>query len=582
MMAVPKKLEKKYYLGNKNLPTGNSSFEYSKQMIKDIDKCRKNILYFAENFFYIVNLDEGQQKIKLHKYQKDLLRKLRDNRFVCTLASRQIGKTTILTIFALWQACFNDHQKILIVANKEGTAIEIFKRVRMAYEELPNWIKPGVGEGYGKTSMELDNGSSIGISTTTGTAARGQSCNVLILDEIAFIDQHLVESFWSSVFPIISSSKKSKVFMASTPNGTGNLFHEKYHGAVSGKNNWTPFRVDWWQVPGRDEKWKDEMISALGSQDIFDQEYGNKFVEVGASDIEDVYEELKAKCVDPLDTFDNGNYRVWDTPKPDHIYVAGVDTGEGVGKDSSTIQILDITNLAHIVQVAEFSDNKINPTIYAKKVYEILKHWGSPPALVERNSCGSAIVGALHFEYNYPKLVTYNAAEIAIQKKASKGSVQPGVQSHTNTKYKAVINYKYWLKELKAVQINSSRTIEEMKNFIRYPNGSWSARSGYHDDLIMALIWGLMILEPMICEKWFEIVEWDDRKKPRIIKQDDHGLADFLPFNKKSQDNLINAPSPMIFDVFNFGGVDNGTIMEQPNGRTMDMFDLVADGWEQL
>ena len=129
--------------------------------------------------------------------------------------------------------CFKSDQRILLVANKEATAIEIFQRVRMAYEELPNWLKPPVKE-YAKTSMTLENGSRIGITTTTGTAARGQSVNCLVIDECAFIESHLVDEFWKSVFPIISSSKKSKVFICSTANGTHNLFHKLYTGAVNG------------------------------------------------------------------------------------------------------------------------------------------------------------------------------------------------------------------------------------------------------------------------------------------------------------------------------------------------------------
>ena len=150
---------------------------------------------------------------------------MRDNRFYILLASRQIGKSTLMTIYLLWQACFQKDQRILLVANKEATAIEIFSRVRMAYEELPNWLKPPVKE-YAKTSMTLENGSRIGITTTTGTAARGQSVNCLVIDEMAFIENHLVDEFWKSVYPIISSSKKSKAFICSTANGTQNLFYK--------------------------------------------------------------------------------------------------------------------------------------------------------------------------------------------------------------------------------------------------------------------------------------------------------------------------------------------------------------------
>ena len=38
----------------------------------------------------------------------------------------------------------NTDKKILICANKFGTAKDILSRIKMAYEMLPNWIKPGV------------------------------------------------------------------------------------------------------------------------------------------------------------------------------------------------------------------------------------------------------------------------------------------------------------------------------------------------------------------------------------------------------------------------------------------------------
>lgn len=175
------------YLNNPNLPTVDAQFEYTPEMVQEIKKCEENVLYFAENYFYIISIDEGKQKIKLHTYQRRALRMMRDNRFSLLLFSRQTGKSTISTIFCLWTACFNNDQNILLVANKESTAKEIFKRIRLAFEELPNWMKPGVKE-YGKESMELANGSRIGITTTTGTAGRGSSANLLFIDEADWIE----------------------------------------------------------------------------------------------------------------------------------------------------------------------------------------------------------------------------------------------------------------------------------------------------------------------------------------------------------------------------------------------------------
>ena len=388
--------DKKYYLGNKNLPRPDVEFEWTPHMVAELKKARRNILYFAENYFYIVNLDRGKEKIALFKCQKRVLRALRDNRYVSLMASRQIGKTTLMTIYCLWIACFQEDQRILIVANKEQTAINIFRRVRLAYEMLPNHLKPGVLE-YGKTAMILSNGSSVGISTTSSDAGRGDSCNVLILDELAFIDAHLVDPFWKSVYPIISSSKKSKIFVASTPNGTGNLFHQLYTNAVKGDSVWHAERVDWWEVPGRDEDWKDDTIRALGSMEAFNQEFGNVFIETGESAVDDeLFERMKLTCCEPEFIFDDGCYRVWEEPQQDRNYAVGVDVAEGVGDNASVIQVFDITDLTNISQVAVYHNNAISPYNFTSKLYEILQHWGSPLVAIERNNCGAQVVDQIY------------------------------------------------------------------------------------------------------------------------------------------------------------------------------------------
>lgn len=179
--------KKQFYLNNPNLPTIDAEFEYTPHMIAEIEKCSKHIIHFAENYFHIISVDEGRKKIELYMYQKKALRTIRDSRFTLLLQSRQSGKTTISTIYCLWNAIFNADQRILLVANKESTAKEIFKRIKLAYEGLPNWLKCPV-KYYGMESLELINGSSIAISTTTGTAARGMSANLLFVDECDFIE----------------------------------------------------------------------------------------------------------------------------------------------------------------------------------------------------------------------------------------------------------------------------------------------------------------------------------------------------------------------------------------------------------
>jgi len=569
---MPKKHEKQFYLGNQNLPTTEAVFNYEDhpEWVEDIAKCRKNIIYFAETFFFITNLDQGKMKIKLHNYQKKILRSLRDERFVVLLASRQIGKTTLMTIYALWISCFFEDQRILIVANKEQTAINIFKRVRLAYEKLPNYLKPGTVE-YGKTSMSLGNGSSIGISTTSSDAGRGDSCNVLILDELAFIDNHLVMDFWNSVYPIISSSKKSKIFIASTPNGTGNLFHELYSGAVEKKNNWHAEKVDWWEFPGRDEKWKEDTIRTLGSKDAFDQEFGNVFLQTGESALDEkLFEEMKSDCTEPKFVFDEGHYLLWEEPDKEKIYVAGVDISEGVSQAASVIQILDMTNLREIKQVATYHNRMISPYNFTAKLHEILQHWGSPLALIERNNCGAQVVDSLRNIHSYENIVSYGP-KIG-------GTVfnKLGVLAHTNSKYKGVINMRYWINEVKSVKIRDLKTLNELKNFVRYPNGTWAAKPGADswDDRVMSLIWALMILENELVEKHFEIEQFDQNKKPLKIKSLDYGIKYFLnPTSIYSNEKLTEEgirPMPIIIP------------QNLSNSTSDDIIELESQGWRRL
>jgi len=540
--------DKNYYLGNKKLPKSTAEFDWTPKMVNELKKCKRNILFFAENFFYIVNLDRGKEKIKLFKCQKRVLRSLRDHRFVALLASRQIGKTTLMTIYCLWIACFEDDQRILIVANKEQTAKNIFKRVRLAYEMLPNYLKPGVVE-YGQTSLVLSNGSSIGISTTSSDAGRGDSCNVLVLDELAFIDNHLVDPFWKSVFPIISSSKKSKIFIASTPNGSDNLFHKLYTNADKGVSNWKAERVDWWEIPGRDEAWKDDTIKALGSMEAFNQEFGNVFIQTGESAIDDaLFDQLKQECSEPEYVFDEGSYLLWEEPKQDHIYTVGVDVAEGIGDNASVAQILDITDLTNIKQVAVYHNNKISPYNFTTKLKEILQHWGSPPVAIERNNCGAQVVDNLHNLHSYYNMV--NFAPNSTTKRSY--DTRLGVTAHTNTKYKGVINMRYWINQLNVIRFKDVRTLNELKSFVRYPNGTWSARkeAQVFDDRVMSLIWSLISLEGTITEKYYDIVKRDDNGKPLIIKSMDYGIKEFVnPLSMYSNEKEVglNNPNPVVF-----------------------------------
>ena len=474
--------------------------------------------------------------------------------------------STLATIFMLWVAIFNDDQRILLVANKENTAAEIFRRIRIAYEGLPNWLKAPVTY-YGLESLELQNGSRINITTTTGTAARGSSANLLFIDEMDFIPANMLSEFWSSVYPIISSSKKSKIIVASTPKDTSGLLYKLYDGSVKGTNNWAHMKVLWSDVPGRDEKWKNETISALGDVGTFRREFECTFDEVGESAIdESLFDDMRKYTMEPLYIFDDGCYLLWEKPNPNRIYVTGVDIAEGVGKDASVIQVLDITEPTRIKQVAIYHNNKISPTEFTPKLREILQHWGDPLAMIERNSCGAQVVDNLKREFSYDNIVNWGVDKIA-----NMNSSKLGIVSHTNTKYTGVMNQRYWVNTMRCVQINDINTVLDMKDFIRTKSGQWSAKHGAHDDRVMSLVWALMILHEDIAPVYFDIIDKDEFGKPRVIKSMDYGIRYFsnpTSIYTNEKNGLGGDALPMIF-----GG---------DNPENTDLDDLMNQGWKPL
>lgn len=576
---MPKAKEQTFYLGNKNLPVPETQFEWTPEMVEDLERARKSILHFSR-FFYIVNLDEGKQPIKLYPYQKRILKALVENRFNVVLASRQIGKTTILTIFALWMICFNDDYRVLLIANKEGTAKNIFKRIRLAYEMLPNFLKPGVIN-YAKEGMELANGSSIGISTTTSDAARGESINCLLIDEAAFIPAEFMNDFWESVFPVISSSKKSKIFMLSTPNGVGNLFYNIYTDSLDGGNGWHNERVDWWEVPGRDEKWKELTVKALGSAEAFNQEYGNEFRSAGENALDkDQMEEFERTAPDPVLESDDGCYQIWKPRQERHFYTIGVDVGEGIGRANSTVQILDITDLTNIEQVAVYANNKLDPFNFAGRLVEIAHEWGRPPLLIERNNCGAQVIDALIHTHNYESIVKYTPSMGTFTDKVDKDN-RLGIYSHTNSKFNGMSNLRYWMSTLRTLKISDKRTIDEFKTYVRQPNGVWKKQSDrYLDDRVEALIWSLFVLDTKVIEQFYEVVEKDGNGKPLKVLPLNWDPFEVAESRVPKQEELYNRFGKAKQEAQN--SIRNPAFIGNKDRGTSDIDELIGQGWKPV
>jgi hypothetical protein len=375
-----------------------------------------------------------------------------------------------------------------------------------------------------------------------------------------------MKDFWASVIPTISSSKKrtTKIFMVSTPKGTGNLFYEIFIKAQKGESDenmtWHAEEIHWNEIPGRGKLWKADMVEALHNDKLlFEQEFNCCFLETGDSAIDiDLLNELEAECRNPENIFEDGHYNVWRPPQENHIYGIGVDVGEGIGKAASTIQVLDFTDLTNIHQAAIYADRYIHPTRFADIINRIGHHYGCPPVLIERNNIGSEVIAVLSEIHAYQNIVAYNPEKLAY------GDIRPGVLSHTNTKFNGVMNMRYWLNTNRVVNLYDIGTVQELKTFVRYPNGSWKKKAGENvfDDRVMGLVWALFLLEGDVAERYYDIVETDDHGKPLklaayTVQQNTQYKLD--PFFQQTP----NAPLPSFFNM----------------SPDTDMDDLRRSGW---
>lgn len=456
------------YLGNPNLKRDGVESQFSKTEVQEYIKCMQDPAYFATQYCKIISLDEGLVPFNLYPYQKNMFDHFTSNRFSIVLACRQSGKSISSVIYLLWYAVFHPEKTIAVLANKGATAREMLARVTLALENLPFFLQPGC-KAVNKGSIEFSNNSRIVAAATSGSSIRGLSINLLFLDEFAFIDNDA--TFYTSTYPVVSSGKETKIIITSTANGIGNVYHKLWEGAVQGTNEFKPFRVDWWDVPGRDEEWKRQTI-ANTSQMQFDQEFGNTFTGRGNTLISSECL-LKQQAKDPLYTQEN--IYVYDKPLEGHNYIMLVDVARGRGQDYSTFNIIDVST-EPFKQVAVFRDNNISPLLLPDVCYKYATTYNEAYIIVESNDQGAIVCNGLYYDLEYENLF------VESQVKAN----AIGATMTRRVKRMGCSNIKDLIEQGK-LEIVDANTLIEMGTFVA-KGSSYEASSNNHDDLMMNLV----------------------------------------------------------------------------------------------
>ena len=508
------------YLGNPNLKKANTTQEFTEEHIVEFLKCKNDPVYFTEKHIKIVNVDEGLVSFNMYNYQKKLIKNFHKHRFNICKMPRQTGKSTTVVSYLLHYAIFNDNVNIGILANKAATARDLLGRLQMAYENLPRWMQQGI-VAWNKGSLELENGSKIIAASTSASAVRGMSFNIIFLDEFAFVQNHLADDFFASVYPTISSGKSTKVIIVSTPHGM-NHFYRMWHDAERGNNEYIATEVHWSEVPGRDKKWKEQTIRNT-SKEQFAIEFECEFL--GSVDTLINAAKLKALVYEqPVEQ--NGKLSVYEKPYKNRDYIITVDVARGVGKDYSAFIVADITEFPYKV-VATYRDNEIKPMLFPSVIADVGKGYNDAYVLCEVNDIGDQVASILFYDLEYENLLMVAMRGRAGQIVGSGFSgvkTQLGVKMSTTTKKIGCSNLKTLIEEDKLTFCDYN-IISELTTFISKKQ-SFEAEDGCNDDLAMCLV----IFSWLVAQDYFkEMTDSDVRK--RIYEEQKNAIEqDMAPF----------------------------------------------------
>ncbi len=508
------------YLGNPLLKKANVQQEFTKEQILEFMACKADPVYFAKQHVKIVSLDEGLVPFQPYDFQERLINNFHENRFNICKMPRQTGKSTTSVSYLLHYAVFNDNVNIGILANKAATARDLLGRLQTAYENLPKWMQQGIIS-WNKGSLELENGSKILAASTSASAVRGMSFNILFLDEFAFVPNHIADAFFSSVYPTITSGKTTKVIMVSTPHGM-NHFYRYWHDAERGKNEYVPTDVHWSEVPGRDEVWKEQTIANTSEQQ-FKIEFECEFL--GSVDTLIAPSKLRTLVYQQPETTSAG-LDVYVEPQKGHDYIITVDVARGVGKDYSAFVVTDITEFPHSV-VAKYRNNDIKPMLFPSIIEEIGRKYNNAFVLCEVNDVGDQVASILNFDLEYPNLLMCSmrgrAGQVVGQGFSGK-KTQLGLKMSKTVKKVGALNLKTLVEENKLLFCDYD-IMSELTTFIQKSN-SFEAEEGCHDDLAMCLV----IYAWLVAQDYFKELTDQDVRKRLYDEQKNQIEQDMAPF----------------------------------------------------
>lgn len=470
---------------NPQLKRAYAESEYTPQSIRELARCKVDPIYFLTNYVKVAHPVKGSVPFDLYDYQIEMVKSIHENKDTIILASRQLGKTTVVAMYMLWYSLFLEDKKCIIASKAMAHATEIMSRIKFAYEELPEWLKAGC-KFYNRTSIEFDNGSKIKCEATSEKTGRGESPSILFIDEIAFISRRVQEEMWASITPSLSTG--GKFILTSTPNGDSDLFATLWRGAQSKTNSFNPLQVMWYQHPDREDAYYQEMLGKLGELKTR-QELDCEFLSSDALLIDS--RKLHAmKFRKPIR--EDMGFKFWKEIGESGTYLVGVDPATGSGNDFTAIEVFEFPSLE---QVAELKLNNVNIPLIYSKIKWLLKELRKPNQrnqraevlwTFERNGVGEALIALIQNDDAADGGIYLDGVELFNE--SSNGNNRLGVFTSGKSKLLACMQLKNLCEKVKnGLIIHSQDLLFELKHFVA-KGGSYEAKQGATDDLVSATL----------------------------------------------------------------------------------------------
>jgi hypothetical protein len=464
------------------------------QNIKDIIrqeyvKCMTDPAHFMKKYCMIQHPTRGRILFHLYPFQEKVLHQFQKNNYNIVLKSRQLGISTLIAGFSLWMMIFHKDKNILCIATKQDTAKNMVTKVRFMYDNLPSWLK-GAEKPLenNKLLLKLTNGSQVKAVSAAGDAGRSEAVSLLLIDEAAFIDS--IDEIFASAQQTLATG--GGCIALSTPNGTGNWFHQTWQRAEIAENSFVPIKLPWTVHPERNQEWRNRQDADLGLR-LAAQECDCDFATSGDTVFEpEIIQWFEANLMDPVEKRGvDGNLWIWEQPDYNKNYLVTADVARGDGKDYSACHVFDVENA---VQVAEYR-GQIGTRDFGHLLVGLAAEYNDALLSIENNNIGwdtvqTAIDRGYRNLYYSPRTDALTSDQWA-RRNENLDSLIPGFSTSVKTRPLMIEKFREYSRE-KTCAIRSKRLLEEMKVFI-WKNSKAQSQEGYNDDLVMSFSMGLYL-----------------------------------------------------------------------------------------